>query len=98
MHAQCLREVVSSHLEDPLEFAQAWDAVTEAKLTPWYRETVAEDRSRLSEIEALRNGLEPPPPSDSSQVLRGALLTAMLHDPELFRGLPGIPRLPDAVE
>jgi 2-polyprenyl-6-methoxyphenol hydroxylase-like FAD-dependent oxidoreductase len=85
MHAKCLREVVSSHLDDPLEFAQAWDAITEAKLTPWYRETVAEDRSRLSEIEALREGLEPPRPSDRSQVLRGALLTAMLHDPDLFR-------------
>lgn len=85
LHAQCLRDVVSSHLEDPLEFAQAWDAATEAQLTPWYRETVAEDRCRLSEIEALRDGLEPPQPSDPNQGLRGALLTAMLHDPELFR-------------
>jgi len=85
MHTKCLREVVSSHLEDPLEFAQAWDDATEAKLTPWYRETVAEDRTRLSEIEALRGGLEPPLPSDPSQALRGPLLTAMLHDPDLFR-------------
>jgi 2-polyprenyl-6-methoxyphenol hydroxylase-like FAD-dependent oxidoreductase len=85
MHTQCLREVVGSHLEDPLEFAEAWDATTEARLTPWYRETVEEDRARLHEIEALRNGLEPAPPSDESSVLRGALLTAMLHDPDLFR-------------
>ncbi len=85
LHAQSLRELVNSHLEDPFEFAQAWDETTEARLTPWYRETVAEDRSRLSEIEALREGLEPPPPSDPSQALRGALLTAMLHDPDLFR-------------
>jgi 2-polyprenyl-6-methoxyphenol hydroxylase-like FAD-dependent oxidoreductase len=85
LHAQSLREVVNSHLENPLEFAQAWDEATEARLTPWYRETVAEDRSRLSEIEALREGLEPPRPSDPSQALRGALLTAMLHDPDLFR-------------
>jgi 2-polyprenyl-6-methoxyphenol hydroxylase-like FAD-dependent oxidoreductase len=86
VHARCLREVVGSHLEDPSEFAQAWDAATEERLTPWYRETVAEDRARLNEIEALREGLEPPPPNDPSQVLRGALLTAMLHDPNLFRG------------
>ncbi len=85
LHAQCLREVVSSHLEGPLEFAQAWDAATEAKLTPWYRETVAEDRHRLHEIDALRNGLEPPQPSDPSSALRGALLAAMMHDPDLFR-------------
>lgn len=54
-------------------------------MTPWYRETVEEDRERLREIEALRNGLEPAPPSERASVLRGALLTAMLHDPELFR-------------
>jgi 2-polyprenyl-6-methoxyphenol hydroxylase-like FAD-dependent oxidoreductase len=85
LHAQCLHEVVDSHLEDPSEFAQAWDAATEERLTPWYRETVAEDRCRLSEIEALRDGLQPPQPSDPSQALRGALLAAMPHDPELFR-------------
>lgn len=85
LHTRCLREVVGSHLEDPLEFAEAWDAATEAKLTPWYRETVEEDRDRLHEIEALRNGMEPAPPSERSAVLRRSLTTAMLHDPELFR-------------
>jgi flavin-dependent dehydrogenase len=85
LHAQSLREIVSSHLDDPVEFMLAWDAATEAKLTPWYRETVEEDRHRLREIDALRNGLEPPQPSDRSSVLRGALLTAMMHDPDLFR-------------
>ncbi len=85
LHTQCLREVVSAHLDDPLEFALAWDAATEAKLTPWYRETVEEDRDRLHEIDALRNGIEPGPPSERSAVLRGALNTAALHDPELFR-------------
>jgi 2-polyprenyl-6-methoxyphenol hydroxylase-like FAD-dependent oxidoreductase len=87
LHAKCLREVVGvgSHLRDPLGFAQAWDAATEARLTPWYRETVAEDRNRLSEIEALRDGLEPPQPSEPSQALRVALLTAIMHDPDLFR-------------
>jgi 2-polyprenyl-6-methoxyphenol hydroxylase-like FAD-dependent oxidoreductase len=86
LHAQCLREVVSSHLQDPFELAQAWDAATEERLMPWYRETVAEDRARLNEIEALREGLEPPQPDDPSQGLRVSLLTAMLHDPDLFRG------------
>lgn len=85
LHTKCLREVVRSHLDDPLEFAEAWDAVTEANLTPWYRETVAEDRDRLHEIDALRNGLAPAPPSERLAVLRGALTTAMLYDSELFR-------------
>ena len=85
LHAKCLREAVSCHLEDPLEFAQAWDALTETKLTPWYRETVQEDRARLHEIEALRNGLQPTHPSEPSSALRGALLAAMPHDPDLFK-------------
>jgi 2-polyprenyl-6-methoxyphenol hydroxylase-like FAD-dependent oxidoreductase len=85
LHTRYLREVVGSHLDDPLEFARAWDATTEAKLTPWYRETVEEDRDRLHEIDALRNGLAPTPPSERAAVLRGALNTAALHDPDLFR-------------
>jgi 2-polyprenyl-6-methoxyphenol hydroxylase-like FAD-dependent oxidoreductase len=82
MHTQCLRETIGEHLEDPLEFALAWDAVTEEKLTPWYRETVEEDRGRLSEIEAIRNG-EPLEPSNAS--LRAAILVAMLQDLDLLK-------------
>jgi hypothetical protein len=85
LHARALREVVSSCLDDPLEFAEAWDAATEARLTPWYRETVEEDRDRLHEIDALREGLEPAPPSERPAVLRHALDTAAVYDPDLFR-------------
>jgi 2-polyprenyl-6-methoxyphenol hydroxylase-like FAD-dependent oxidoreductase len=84
MHARCLREVVGSHLENPGEFAAAFDAGTEAELTPWYRETVAEDRDRLREIEALRNGREPPEPADASSALRRGLIAAMPYDPDLL--------------
>ncbi len=85
LHARALREVVGSHLDDPLEFAEAWDAATEERLTPWYRDTVEEDRARLREIEALREGLEPAPPSEGLEVLRHALNTAAVYDPDLFR-------------
>jgi 2-polyprenyl-6-methoxyphenol hydroxylase-like FAD-dependent oxidoreductase len=84
LHARCLRDVVRSHLQDPLEFVRRWDEVTEAELTPWYRETVAEDRVRLREIEALRNGREPEQPT-GPDALRAALLMALPHDPDLFR-------------
>jgi hypothetical protein len=76
---------VSSHLQDPLGFAEAWDAATEARLTPWYRETVEEDRDRLHEIDALREGMEPAPPSEHPALLRRALTTAAVYDPDLFR-------------
>jgi 2-polyprenyl-6-methoxyphenol hydroxylase-like FAD-dependent oxidoreductase len=85
LHCQCLRETVGSHLQDPLEFAQAWDAVTEAKLTPWYWETVAEDRARLREIEALRNGLEPARSTEPAAALMRALIVAMRYDADVFR-------------
>jgi 2-polyprenyl-6-methoxyphenol hydroxylase-like FAD-dependent oxidoreductase len=45
MHAALLRDVVRSHLDDPLEFATAWDAVTEREMSPWYRETIAQARA-----------------------------------------------------
>jgi flavin-dependent dehydrogenase len=85
LHARALREVVGSHLDDPLEFAEAWDAATETRLTPWYRETVEEDRDRLHEIDALREGLEPAPLSERPAALRQALNTAAVFDPDLFR-------------
>jgi 2-polyprenyl-6-methoxyphenol hydroxylase-like FAD-dependent oxidoreductase len=85
-HAQRLRDVVRTHLDNPHEFAEAWDSVTEAELTPWYRETVDENRGRARQLQALRNGLEPPPPNgESHAALSTALLTAMPHDPDLFR-------------
>jgi 2-polyprenyl-6-methoxyphenol hydroxylase-like FAD-dependent oxidoreductase len=84
-HAQRLRDTARSHLEDPAEFSEAWDAVTEAELTPWYRETVAEDRSRLAEINALRNGIESEGSTDPATAFRAALIAAVGRDPEVFR-------------
>ena len=85
-HVELLRNAISEHLEDPMGFAEAWDAVTEAELTPWYRETVEEDRARVAEIEALRDGLVPPsPPRESWTSLMPALWGAVPLDPDVFR-------------
>jgi 2-polyprenyl-6-methoxyphenol hydroxylase-like FAD-dependent oxidoreductase len=85
MHVRRLRDVLRGHLEDPREFAEAWDAVTEAELTPWYRDNVEEDRARLDEMNALRHGLEPPAPGTRSAALRRAVFAAAPHDPDVFR-------------
>jgi hypothetical protein len=85
LHAQRLAEAVHAHLDDPDDFAQAWDAVTEAELTPWYRETVEEDRARLNEMEALRHGLQAAPEPGSMSWHQGALLAAVPQDPDAFR-------------
>jgi len=86
-HAARLRDVARLHIDDPNEFAQAWDAVTEAEFTPWYRATVATDRARLAEIEALRNGDEPPRPADPATALRARFPVAAARDADLFRAL-----------
>jgi len=87
LHARPLAAVVRAHLDDPQEFADAWDAVTEAELTPWYRETVEEDRERLLEIEALRRGMQPRLARNDTGALRAALLAALPQDPDAFRAL-----------
>jgi 2-polyprenyl-6-methoxyphenol hydroxylase-like FAD-dependent oxidoreductase len=89
LQAKCLADVVRAHPDDPHGFAEAWDAVTEAQLTPWYRETVEEDRIRLNQIEALRHGLEARPAPGSMAWRLAALAAAMAHDPDAFRALVG---------
>lgn len=84
-HAARLRDVARTDLGDPRGFALAWDRATEADLTPWYRATVAIDRARLAEIEAIRAGTERPRPTEPAAVLGAALGRAMAHDPEIFR-------------
>ncbi len=83
-HVQHLREVIREHLDDPGQFARVWGAVTEAELTPWYRETVAEDRARMAETEARRQGLNPAPASGHGALLP-ALQLALQRDPDAFR-------------
>lgn len=85
MHVQRLRDVVRAHLANPREFAEVWDEVTEAELTPWYRENVEEDRARIAEMNALRQGREPKPPRTRPALLRQALLAAVPRDADAFR-------------
>jgi 2-polyprenyl-6-methoxyphenol hydroxylase-like FAD-dependent oxidoreductase len=84
-HAVLLRDVVRSELDDPLGLAEAWDEATERELTPWYRSTVTTDRARIAEIEALRNGLEPPGPPSFEAGLVASLFRVMPLDAELLR-------------
>lgn len=83
LHAQCLRDVARAHLQDPDRFAREWDRVTEERVAPFYWDQIAADRTRIAEMDALRRGVEPPPADPA----RTALLTAMVHDPEVFRGV-----------
>jgi 2-polyprenyl-6-methoxyphenol hydroxylase-like FAD-dependent oxidoreductase len=84
-HASRLRDTVREHLDDVSEFTQAWDAVTEAEFTPWYRATVATDRARLAEIDALRSGSASPPPPDGAGAVRARLPIAATRDADVYR-------------
>jgi 2-polyprenyl-6-methoxyphenol hydroxylase-like FAD-dependent oxidoreductase len=84
-HAARLRDVVREQLEEPRGFAEAWREATERELAPWYRATVATDRARLAEIEALRAGRAPEPPRDPAAIMRAALPAAMGRDADVFR-------------
>jgi flavin-dependent dehydrogenase len=84
MHARSLRDAIASMDGDPLTFAEAWDLATETKHTPWYRDTLDEDRARLDEMEAIREEREPRAPTDET-IGRNALITAAMTDADLFR-------------
>jgi 2-polyprenyl-6-methoxyphenol hydroxylase-like FAD-dependent oxidoreductase len=99
-HAALLRDVVRAELDDPLGFAEAWDEATERELAPWYRDTVAIDRARLAEIDAVRKGLDPPGPADFKDGLGAALFQVMPLDADLFRAgleITGCLTLPEEV-
>ncbi len=100
LHGACLRAVVRTRLGDPQKFAAAWDEATETELTPWYRATVAVDRARRAEMEALREGRERPRADSPAAALGAALVRAMPHDAEIFRAfteIGGCLTLPSAV-
>ena len=84
-HAWRLRDAVREHGDDPRDFAAAWRAATEDGLARWYRATVAVDRARLAELEAVRSGRTPEPPQDAAGAVRAALPVAMGRDPDVFR-------------
>ncbi|HVM01132.1 MAG TPA: hypothetical protein VM263_00570, partial [Acidimicrobiales bacterium] len=81
VHAQALRDVARSHLGDPEGLARAWDEVTEAAVAPFYWNQIRADRARMAQMDALREGREPPP-ADPTAAAMGA---AMMHDPDVFR-------------
>src|SRR3954447_24550809 len=79
VHAQALRATARDHLDEPDTFALAWDAVTEERVAPFYWNQIAEDRVRVAEMLAIRDGREPTAPSP--QFL--AFQAAMMGDPEV---------------
>jgi len=52
-----LRDLLrDASLDEPVAFAKGWHEATLASAEPWYRSTLAFDRHRLAEIEAIIEG------------------------------------------
>jgi 2-polyprenyl-6-methoxyphenol hydroxylase-like FAD-dependent oxidoreductase len=86
-HAAMLRDLLRTSNGDPASTALAWHAATEETLRPWYDAQIAMDRARIAEIDALREGREPPGPADDDiqAQMTKAFITASQHDADCFR-------------
>jgi flavin-dependent dehydrogenase len=85
MHAAGTVDMVGEHLGDPLALALAHDEMTQARITPWYQNTVALDRARLAQLDAAAGRPVTRPAAGPSARVMQDLTVAMLHDADLFR-------------
>jgi 2-polyprenyl-6-methoxyphenol hydroxylase-like FAD-dependent oxidoreductase len=84
-HAVLLRDLLRTD-DAPAATARRWWDSTAAVLEPWYRATVAADRTRLAEIERDRAGVSRPP-GDQAGRLGKALVAGAGRDPDVLRDL-----------
>jgi 2-polyprenyl-6-methoxyphenol hydroxylase-like FAD-dependent oxidoreductase len=100
MHAAGTVEVIAKHLGDPVALALEHDQMTQARLTPWYQNTLMVDRARKQEIDASIEGRPAPELPGPMAQIQQAFDVAMLYDPDVFRGmmeLISMMALPDQV-
>lgn len=84
-HAVALRDTLRRNTGDPGALVTDFGRVTEASLTPWFREQVDRDRQRAAELRAIIDG-QPIPPTGPAQAKRAAVMAAAAADPEVARG------------
>jgi 2-polyprenyl-6-methoxyphenol hydroxylase-like FAD-dependent oxidoreductase len=87
MHGALLRDTLRDHPAGTDDFAAAWDEATEREMAPWYEATVAADRARMAQLDAVRTGGPYVVPADPASRLRAALPRAAGTDPEIFRAM-----------
>lgn len=85
MHALLLRNVLREVRDDPVALVEHFHEGTEAEIAPWYHAQIAVDRARFAEMDALRDGREPPPLTDGLSKEIASLLATVAADPDLFR-------------
>jgi len=86
LQAALLRDTIAATgLDDPWQFACSFHHATAEMVEPWYRDTLAADRHRLAEIDALIGGGEYRP-GDPCWEIGQALANAAFKDPDCLRG------------
>ncbi len=100
LHAVALRDLLrEADGSDPTEFALAWQRQTDEAVGEWYDATLAFDRSRLAQANAIIDGTEFEP-DDSLWRQVQALSYAAGDDPDVFRAMfdiVGVIRPPSVV-
>ena len=90
LQAVVLRDTIAATgLDDPWEFACSFHHATAETVEPWYRDTLAGDRHRLAEIDALIAGGEYRP-RDAGWETGQALANAAFKDPDCLRGFVSV--------
>jgi 2-polyprenyl-6-methoxyphenol hydroxylase-like FAD-dependent oxidoreductase len=89
MHGVALRDMLREDLDGPTATARRWDELTDQVVAPWYESTLAYDRHRLAEIDAVAAGV-PYEPDDPAWELTKAMECAAGRDPEALRGFLSI--------
>jgi 2-polyprenyl-6-methoxyphenol hydroxylase-like FAD-dependent oxidoreductase len=90
LQAVLLRDTIAAAgLDDPWKFACSFHHATAETVEPWYRDTLAGDRHRLAEIDALIGGGEYRP-RDPSWETGQALANAAFKDPDCLRGFVSV--------
>jgi flavin-dependent dehydrogenase len=90
LQAVLLRDTIAATgLDDPRQFACSFHHATAETVEPWYRDTLAADRHRLAEIDALIGGGEYRP-DDPGWEIGQALANAAFKDPDCLRGFVSV--------
>jgi len=88
LHSLALRDVLrSGDSSDPAELVRGFNRVTDEVVEPWYRSTLAFDRHRLNEVQAVIDGRTYRPEGDAMWTLGNALNEAAGKDPDCLRAL-----------
>ena len=84
-HAVALRDTLREKAGDPVGLVARFDEVTEATLTPWFRDQYDRDRQRAADTQAVLDGHSTPAPG-TAQAKQDTFLAAVAGDPEVARG------------